>query len=312
MTSEPPPLRVAILLAVYNGAEQLRAQLDSYAGQTVPPVLVLASDDGSQDASREILNAFAAEHPELNVQIVEGPRRGAAHNFLSLLRDVPRDIDVVALSDQDDVWLPDKLHRGLRALKQQAGQPVLYCGRTWECDADLGNRRISKLRSETPCFRHALVQNIAGGNTMMLNRAAIELTGQASREAKKVVVHDWWIYQLITGVGGLVIYDPAPLLFYRQHSRNMIGANRGLLAKIRRFKHLLSGRLRRWNTVNIRALSASEHRLTPENQTLLRLFGTGRNGSMRERIRMLRHTRVFRQGLEGRLSLYAAALLRRL
>lgn len=302
---------VAVLLATYNGAACLGEQLDSYAAQTHRPALILVSDDGSKDETCAIVRRFSDEHPELVVELVAGPCRGVSANFLSLLSQTPDWVDIVALSDQDDVWLPDKLARGVQALCDGDGLR-LYCGRTWECNVDLGHRRKSRAPVRPTGFRHALVQNVAGGNTMMLNRSALDLVQGAASEQRKVVVHDWWLYQIISGGGGTVIYDREPVLLYRQHDKNLIGANRGWRAKLFRVRKMLSGRFRRWNTINIKALSASGHRLTAENRALLEVFAKGRNASLWQRLRMLRRTGVYRQGPLGQMSLYAAALLGRL
>ena len=306
--------KVAVLLATYNGATALQAQLDSYLTQTHLPALLIVSDDGSTDTTVDVIREFAWAHPELPVEFLKGPRMGAAQNFLSLLRHTPSWIDIVALSDQDDVWLPDKIRRGVRALVQDSAPQdcLLYCGRSWECDASLDNRHLSRGLKRPATFRHALVQNVAGGNTMMINRAALNLVQEASFEARKIVVHDWWLYQILTGVGGRVIFDDAPLLLYRQHGGNLIGANRGLEAKRKRLRMLVSGRFRRWNTMNIKALSASAARLTVENRQLLNTFSNERNKSLLRRLFMVWKTRIYRQGLQGNLSLYLAALLRRI
>lgn len=311
--TDPAAPKIAILLATYNGAACLQEQLDSFAAQTVPPALILVGDDGSSDDTRAILTAFAEAHPALNLQLTDGPCRGAAQNFLSLLRQCPDWVDVAALSDQDDVWLPDKLHRGLRALESDPSprDSLLYCGRSWECDASLKKLSLSRGLKKPAGFRHALVQNVAGGNTMMLNRAALDLARSASSEARKLVVHDWWLYQIITGAGGRVIFDDAPLLLYRQHGGNLIGANRGLEAKKKRLRMLVSGRFRRWNTINIAALSASAHRLTPDHRAVLLQFAQERNHGLIRRLIMLWRTGLYRQGVQGTISLYLAAILRR-
>lgn len=301
---------IAILLACYNGAANLRAQLDSLCAQTLPPALLIVSDDGSTDASRALLADFAAAHPELPVQLIEGPRQGAAQNFLHLLRAVPPGIDMVAISDQDDVWLPEKLARGAAALAGVGGdRPVLSTGSSWICDADLAKLCRMPVPARPPGFRHALVQNIAGGNTMMLNRAALALLQAASLEARKLVVHDWWIYQIIAGVGGVVLYDPEPVLLYRQHSGNLIGANHGFVAKSRRLKLLLIGRFRRWNSINIKTLSASAHRFTAQNRQILQDFDRLRRMTLLPRLRLLKQLGLYRQGLAGNLSLWVAAVL---
>lgn len=304
---------VAVLMATYNGSACIQAQLDSLAAQSHRPALILISDDGSSDDTIAILHRFARAHPDIEVRILEGPRLGAAQNFLFLLRQVPSWIDMVALSDQDDIWLPKKIERGVHHLEQAGGKtPVLYCGRTWEWYPEDDTRRHSSLPKKAPSFRHALVQNIAGGNTMMLNRAGADLACAASLEARRVVVHDWWLYQIVTGTGGTVIYDREPMMLYRQHSENLIGANRGLAAKVWRVRHMLSGRFRRWGTINIRALRASEHRLSDENRALLDEFARDRNGPAFKRVRMVWRAGLYRQGPYGQLSLYAAAFLGRL
>ena len=307
------PQRVAILLATYQGGGNLRAQLDSYVSQTRPVDLILASDDGSTDDTREILAQFSARHPDTPLRVIDGPKQGSARNFLSLMQRVPDDIDVVAFSDQDDVWLPEKTARGLAALNAASVDlPVLYCARTWECDADLSNRRVSTPRSCPACFEHALVQNIAGGNTMMLNRAAVDLTRITAANVGHVAVHDWWAYQIITGAGGQVVYDPDPVLLYRQHPQNVIGANRGFLAKLRRLRAMLGGTLREWTTQNIAALRAARAHLSDENNLRLEQFAQARDGGLLARLRLMRDPGIFRQGRIGQLSLALALALRRL
>jgi len=309
-----PAPRVGIVLACYRGAAHLAAQLDSLAAQDLPPVRIVAGDDGSPDATRQILEEFARAHPSLGLELHDGPRRGeAAAHFLTLLARVPEDIDLLALCDQDDIWFPGKLLRAARALAGLAGGgPALYCGRTLEWWAESGQRRLSRGGPARPGFRHALVQNIAGGNTMVLNRAGLDLVRTAAARTGQVVVHDWWIYQLVTGAGGQVVFDDAPQMLYRQHAGNLIGANTGPRAKLRRLGMLVSGRFRDWNDINIAALRAVDDVLTPENRALLDSFARGRRAGLAGRLAMLRCTGLHRNGLAGEASLWLAAVLGRL
>ncbi|SIS83488.1 glycosyltransferase family 2 protein [Phaeovulum vinaykumarii] len=315
MTQETPPLRprIAVLMATRDGAAHLRAQLDSIAAQSLPPAWVVVSDDGSRDGTRRIVEDFAARHPAIAVEWRDGPRRGAARNFLMLIRHPPPEADMIALSDQDDVWCADKLERGAAALAGLPdGMPGLFCGRTWACDADLNIKWPSRQPARPPSFRHALVQSLAGGNTMMMNRAGQRLLAAASREARKIVMHDWWIYQIMTGAGGKVIFSAEPLLYYRQHGGNAFGANRGLAARIWRMRLMLAGRFNYWNSLNIKALRASRHRLTAENRALLEAFVAMRRAPLLVRIRMQRHLKFHREDLPANLSLWAAVILGRL
>ena len=300
--------QVTILMAVHEGAAHLGAQLDSFAAQQHENWRVVASLDGAGDGSREVLE----RHPEAHrIQCIDGPRRGAAANFMHLMRCVTP-AGYWAFSDQDDVWLPRKLSRAIEHLSAlPADVPALYHSRSWVTDEELGDRRLSPPRRRPPGFANALVQNIAGGNTIVLNPAAAELAHQAAQEAGWVVMHDWWLYQIVTGCGGIVVHDDAPGLLYRQHRGNVIGANRGLRAKARRLRMVLDGSYKRWMETNLAALSASAHRFTPENRALLRRMGDARPALLRDRIRMLRDLGLYRQSRAAQALMWFSVVINR-
>jgi len=304
---------VVILLAVYNGGDYLSDQLQSIAAQEHQSWQLLASDDGSTDNSRDILEEFAATHP---VTCVTGPGTGAAANFLSLIRQARDHVATghwMAFCDQDDVWLPDKLSRGIAALGDQEDPcPALYCSRTWITDTALHERRISAPRPRPPSFRNALVQNVASGNTILLNPAATRLVAEAAQQVERVVVHDWWVYQLITGAGGRVVHDDTPTLLYRQHDVNQIGSNDTRLARLRRIRQLLEGHFRDWNAVNIAALSRLEEYLTPENREILAEFSAMRRGPMPGRLRRLWRLGLYRQSRISTFALWLSLVLNRI
>lgn len=302
---------VAILLALFNGAQALEAQLGSFAAQSHRNWSLLVSDDGSSDAGPDIVQRFAARRSG-EVTLVAGPCRGFAQNFLSLLCRVGPHVPFAALSDQDDIWLPDKLTRALERLSTVApGRPALYAGRTVICDARLRPRRRSPLWTLPPAFRNALVQSIAGGNTMVLNRAALDLVQETARHAQGIVAHDWWLYQIVSGAGGQVIYDPEPQVLYRQHAQNQIGANDTAWARIVRLQQLAAGRFQSWNTANIAALERSNHWLTPDARQTLAMFKSIRGAGLANRLRALRQSGVYRQTCAGNVALTAAVLLDR-
>ena len=113
------PPQIAILLASYQGARHIAAQLDSLAAQDYRHWRLVVSDDGSTDDTIGIVRGFAAAHPGHEVTIVDGPGEGATRNFLSLIAAV-RPGEALAYCDQDDVWLPDRLSRGVRAIEAVA------------------------------------------------------------------------------------------------------------------------------------------------------------------------------------------------
>jgi glycosyltransferase involved in cell wall biosynthesis len=304
---------VRILLALYNGGPNLSAQLESFSSQTHSNWRLAVQDDGSDDDGPDQARRFAQTVENYVAVFQDGQRRGAAQNFLALLR---READAdcyVALSDQDDVWFPDKLERSLRALSEiEEGQPAIFCSSTVVCDATLNGRKSSMICRRPPNFRNALIQSLAGGNTMMLNPAATRLIAAASLEAPDAQFHDWWIYQIVSGVGGEIIYDAAPTLLYRQHQSNFIGANISWRSKLFRIGKLLEGRFRDWNRSNLAALENSTHRFTPENRETLETFKKAREGRLDQRLKALIQSGVYRQTLSGSLSLYVAVLLNKL
>lgn len=314
---------VTILMAVYNGADCLEEQLQSLLAQQHRCWHLVTSDDGSRDDSPAILESFArqvraeaeATGAQIRVSNLQGPRQGGAENFLFLLRQAGRAAQPgwIAFSDQDDVWLPDRLSRGLGALRAIGGEgPALYCSRTWITPSDLSTRRLSAARPRPAGFRNALVQNIASGNTILLNPAAVELTSAAVAKVPQVVVHDWWVYQLVTGAGGQVVHDDEPTLLYRQHAVNQIGANDTFLQRLKRVRQLLRGDFRDWNRINIAALRSAEHCLTTENRELLEDFARLQKLSLLPRLQLLSDLGLYRQSGISTFALWVAAVLRRL
>lgn len=124
---------VHILLATYNGAKYLQAQLDSIARQTHRHWTLTVSDDGSTDETVNIVKAFAQSSPH-TVNLLQGPCTGSStRNFCHLIQHAPSgaEQDLYAFCDQDDVWLDTKLERAVQWHAQHLEQPVrLYCGRT--------------------------------------------------------------------------------------------------------------------------------------------------------------------------------------
>ena len=300
---------VAILLCTYNGSRFLAEQLDSLEAQTHQNWVVIASDDGSTDQTLEILQQYQSKWPPKKLTIRSGPQKGFCQNFLSLACDPQIKADYYAFCDQDDVWLSEKLAIALQNIitYKSIAVPYLYCGRTQYVDEQLKPCGISPLFVFPRTFRNALVQSIAGGNTMVFNwavKSLIELVGSV-----EVASHDWWIYQLVTGVEGEVFYDPVPQLLYRQHEYALIGGNNSFPAKIERVWMLLQGRFQKWNTQNINALKQVNHLLPKNHQEILKIFETIRHASLKDRFRLMGVFGFYRQTRRGTFSLYLAALI---
>lgn len=304
--------KVAILLCTFHGQHYLADQLDSFAAQTHTNWEVWVSDDGSEDDTLAILEDFQQKLPAGRLSVHFGPAEGFAANFLSLTCKASIEADYYAYSDQDDIWEPDRLARALDWLKTIPPDiPALYSSRTRYISKDGSDLGFSTIFKKPPSFSNALVQSIAGGNTMVFNQAARLLLAKTPSHVN-VVSHDWWAYMLVCGCGGHVFYDSYPGVRYRQHGNNMAGQNTSILARLYRAGGLLAGRFRNWNQVNLNALNEMEHCLTKENRKTLELFRKARSGLIFSRIYNLYQSGVYRQTLTGNVGLMIAALLRKL
>jgi len=220
---------VSIALCTFNGALYLQEQLDSLLRQTPPPTELVLSDDGSSDASVNIVTEFARS---AGMKLVVAPTHtqlGVAQNFGLALSLCSR--QYVALSDQDDVWLPDKLATALAAMHDGEARygtscPLLVHSDLTVVSADLRPISSSFMRSEGLCnpsphdaLTILLTQNFATGCTMLVNRPLLECALPIPKEA---VVHDWWL-ALVAASCGHVLYVDQLTIMYRQHDSNAIG-----------------------------------------------------------------------------------------
>jgi glycosyltransferase involved in cell wall biosynthesis len=218
---------VAILLSTYNGEAFLAAQLHSFLAQTHHAWTLHWRDDGSTDASVRLMRDFAAQAGEERCVFPKGGGcRQITRSFLALLRSARAGpATYFAFSDQDDVWLPDKLGRGIAALETvPAGQPALYCAQRIVVDSALWRVGEPGPLWRPPGFPAALTQNIAPGCTMILNRAAADLV--LASDPPDTVWHDWWCYVIVAAAAGRILADPAATVLYRQHANNHVGEPR--------------------------------------------------------------------------------------
>lgn len=302
---------VKILLCCFNGQQYLPQQLDSIAQQSHQDWSVIASDDGSSDDTLAILQSYQQRWGADKLQIRGGPRAGFARNFLSLASDSNLQADYYAYCDQDDIWLPEKLSRAISQLQGlDTNQPLLYCGRTQYINHQLQAQGYSALFHGPFGFANALVQCVAGGNTMLFNQALKNLLQQAGQV--DVASHDWWTYQLATGSQGRVVYDVQALVLYRQHDAALVGSNIGIKASIKRIRQMLAGDYRAWNDLNIAALLQCQHLLTAQHQVMLQQFSELRNANWRQRLRIMQRCGLYRQDAKSHLALYLAAVLNKL
>ncbi|MDX8538984.1 MULTISPECIES: glycosyltransferase family 2 protein [Mesorhizobium] len=303
---------MAVLLGAKDGAAFIEEQLQSLLAQSHPLVDLWVSDDGSTDGTQALVEAWRPRWTKGSLTLVKGPQKGFAANFRSMIVDPRIDADYYAFCDQDDIWEPDRLESALRWMRSlDAETPLLFCSRTATISETGSAAGYSPLFRRPPSFRNALVQSIAGGNTMLINRAARHLLAKASAKTE-FVSHDWWAYLIVTAAGGMVRYDPRPLVRYRQHAANLVGANVSWKARLSRLGRLFRGEFASWTDSNLGGLAVNRDILTKDAAACLGLFIRARNGGISRRLRLLRRSGVYRQTLPGTLGLYLAFVWRRI
>jgi glycosyltransferase involved in cell wall biosynthesis len=210
-------MAVAVLMSTYNGERFVEEQIVSILQQLPADGALIIRDDGSTDQTAVRIAAFQDDR----ITLVRGQNMGFASSFLCLLTMIPQSVSVAFFSDQDDVWEPTKIATCCARLSGKEAAPTLYCSGLLLVSEDLEPLGRSPLWPRKPDFDNALVENIATGCTIALNRAAISLVLRTARP-EQIRYHDWWCY-LVVSAFGEVLYDPEPLIKYRQHRQNALG-----------------------------------------------------------------------------------------
>lgn len=304
--------RVAILLCTHNGEKYLSEQLDSIVNQQLSYWKIFASDDGSLDNTLEILKKFKDIYGDDRIEIYNGPCNGPTNNYLFILNKIDESYDYFAFCDQDDKWDISKLSVAISRLKSTDDVlPALYCGSSRYITANGKYLQNSYIFRNPPSFKNALVQSIAGGNTMVFNQRAAKLLARTPLK-QTLIAHDWWLYILISAYSGDIIYDEIPYLDYRQHSSALVGENRSLRSKIVRIKKLLDGRFQEWNDENLRVLNTFQSEISRENQFTLRYFKMLKSGSIHQRLIAFFRSGIRRQSFLGNVALLIAIFIRKI
>ncbi len=312
VTHVPHLPEVGILMCTFQGGRHVVAQLESIAAQTHPWWRLWVSDDGSTDDTLAILERYRSQWGPDRLTVVRGPSAGFAANFQSLTCRAEIEADFYAWADQDDVWEPDKLARALAMLASaSSGVPALYGTRTLLTDADNQPIGMSPLFTRTPVFANALVQCIAGCNTMVFNRAARALFVRACAEGD-AVAPDWLLCLLVSGCDGQVHYDPWPSVRYRQHGQNLSGSNLSLRGRWQRARLLMAGEFRGWVDANLERLARVSHRMPAHNLAVLNEFVQARQQRLPARMIGLWRSGIHRQTMLGNFGLAVAALFNKL
>lgn len=234
--------KIAVLLAAYNGMQWIEEQLVSILDQSMVDVTIYISIDPSTDGTEAWCAEFAKQHQSVILLPPAGSFGGASRNFFRLIRDVDFDgYDLMAFSDQDDVWHADKLKRANEVICARKVD-----GYSSNVTAFWQDGRTHLVDKAQPQVAWDFLFEAAGpGCTYVLNRTlAVQLKASVLahwQPLQEVSLHDWYCYALARGHGFKWFTDPIPAMQYRQHESNQVGANIGFGSLLTRYKTIHDG-----------------------------------------------------------------------
>ncbi len=285
-------MKINIVMSTYNGEQFLAEQIDSTQQQTFKDWQLLIRDDGSSDQTPEIIKSFAAQDPRIVfINAHDRENFGVIKNFFTLIKHDKA--DYYFFSDQDDVWLADKVETMIATAQQYPAQlPLMVYTDLQVVDQELQVMQPSMIRSQS---RHAytelvqeLTENTVTGGVAMINHALAEQW----RTLDHIIMHDWYLALLATAIGKLVYIDQ-PGELYRQHDNNVLGAR----TFTKRLKTWLSGPSKMlekyWWLIRASQVQADkilqENELGEEQEAMIRHYVALEKLPLGQRIKVLRH-----------------------
>lgn len=248
--------KVAVLLAAYNGEKYIQEQIESIVNQVDVDIYIYISIDASTDRTLEICQQLQKIYKNIFI-INDGKKRfgSAGKNFYYLIKNIDfEEFDFIALSDQDDIWKPSKIIRGIQVLEKE--QASGYSSDV-ECFWDDGSRKNKIIKKSYPQKKYDYYFEPAGpGCTYILTKNfATILKGKISNLNHLPFHHDWYIYAFARKNNFIWHIDNMPNIYYRQHKKNQVGANIGFINKLQRIKIIKDGVYRKYHNEILASLN---------------------------------------------------------
>jgi glycosyltransferase, family 2 len=303
------PCRILVLMSTYNGEKYLEAQIESILNQKgVNEVNLFIRDDGSSDGSVDIIEQLHKKYPD-KIIVEYGENIGYNASYFQLLKLTKEsEYDFFSFSDQDDVWLPEKLYCAVKKLREgRQDIPKLYASTSYLVHDDLIPYGTTRKKRRALHFYNCLIQDICPGHTEVFNPYLHRLM-QEDFIAERIYVYDSWLMNYAR-LYGEIYFDNRPHCYYRQHEKNELGYGKGKLGQILlSIKRGLKGDGKKYRTQIQYFYELNKEEIQKqgfEKEVLLFLQSTG----ILQRLNFVFRTKFYRQSIMETLFFYVAVLL---
>lgn len=279
--------KVCVLLSTYNGNDYFTEQIESLISQKNIDIHISIRDDGSNEQFKSILANTHKKYEDI-IDIDYGENVGFASSFYKLVLNSHDDFDFYAFSDQDDVWLPDKISKCVDKIENSDVPQLCFCN-SFITDSNLVIKQKCyehNLIVSNKCFN--LFRNPAQGCSMVFNKEAKRLFLQGN--PKFIEYHDHWLY-VICSFLGKIYYIDEPLFYYRQHGNNQVGVASSLSQNIKHKKSMLKKETHYIQKASSMMIDLFSDRLSHEELDYLSVVCNYRK-SFRNKIRLLRNKEI--------------------
>ncbi|HDM8227001.1 TPA: glycosyltransferase [Vibrio campbellii] len=234
--------KVCVLLAAYNGEKYIEEQINTILSQRNVDLDLFIRLDPSNDKTEDIIYKFSYDNKNVKVLPVVESSGGAGQNFFKLMLLVDfSEYDFIAFADQDDIWFPDKISRSVdKILTKGVDAYSSNVLAWWNCGKETLVNKSSPQRDYDYLFESAGPGCTFVFTSSLANEIKnfLESLGEG---VKDLWLHDWFCYAFARSRGFTWFIDSKPMMKYRQHELNSVGANSGINAFIVRVKAVISG-----------------------------------------------------------------------
>ena len=305
-------ISVDILLATYNGGTYLHSLIDSLYRQSHGAWNLIIRDDGSSDDTVNYLEKLSANDSRVEIIKDELGNLGPCRNFLELLKH--SNSEYILFCDQDDIWEDNKISTLLSFIKAEekrndSNLPILIHSDIQlidEKDELISNSfwKYQHLNPRCDSFNDLLMQNNVTGCTCIFNKA---LKTKGKNSSDDIPMHDWWL-AITAAKFGFIKYVEKPLVRYRQHGSNSVGARKFYsLKSLGQFFKKIQGNKKHTQVLAKAFLDNYKNELSEEDIKFLQVFGNFDELGYFEKRKFIIKNHLKKQGFLRTLAFYLFA-----